>query len=124
MGQVHCERGQDKSALKYNDTVLEVREAQLDPMHSEVANVLSNSALSMVGCGQDLAQALSMLNRSLEIDLANPAEDHKKVPHLRHFNTGFALKALGRMQESRQHIDQASQCCRSEFGESSRYLTM
>jgi len=65
-----------------------------------------------------------MLNRSLEIDLANPVEDYKKVLHFRYFNSGFALKALGRMRESRERIDQASQCVRKEFGENSRYLTM
>ncbi len=66
MAQVHCERGQDKSALKYNDIVLRVQECRLDPMHSEVANALSNSVLSMVGYGQDLDLALQMLKRSLD----------------------------------------------------------
>ncbi|KAI0098027.1 P-loop containing nucleoside triphosphate hydrolase protein [Nemania sp. FL0031] len=124
MGQVCCERGQDRSALKYNDIVLRIRESQFGPMHSEVANALSNSALSMVGCGQDVETALSMLNRSLEIDLANPLEDHKKILHLRHFNIAFALRALGRLQEASQHIDSASAYAIAEFGENSRYLTI
>lgn len=124
MGHVYCERGQDISASKYNDFVLRVREDQLGPMHSEVANALSNSALSMVGYGKDLNVALKMLERSLEIDLANPREDHKKVPPLRHFNTEFALRALGRMAEARHHVDEASACARAEFWKDSRYLTM
>ncbi|TAQ88978.1 hypothetical protein B7494_g2696 [Chlorociboria aeruginascens] len=48
MGQVYCERGQDISALKHNDIVLRVRESQLDPKDPEIANALSNSALSML----------------------------------------------------------------------------
>ena len=124
MGHVYCERGQDISASKYNDIVLRVREDQLGPMHSEVANALSNSALSMVGYGKDLDVALKMLERSLEIDLANSREDHKKVLHLRHFNTAFALRALGRMAEARHHVDEASACARAEFWKDSRYLTM
>jgi len=97
MGQIVCERGQDTSALHYNDIVLDVRPKIFDPKHSEIANALSNSALSMVGCGKDLKQALAMLLKSLQIDLSNPVEDHKKVQHLRHFNTGFAYRALGRL---------------------------
>ncbi|KAI1271208.1 hypothetical protein F5Y07DRAFT_404632 [Xylaria sp. FL0933] len=124
MGQVCCERGQDRSALKYNDIVLRIRESQFGPMHSEVANALSNAALSMVGCGQDVETALSMLKRSLTIDLANPLEDHKKVLHLRHFNIAFALRALGRLQEASQHVDLASAYAIAEFGENSRYLTI
>ncbi|KAI1424999.1 hypothetical protein F5Y12DRAFT_796286 [Xylaria sp. FL1777] len=52
MGQVYCERGQDKLALKYNDIVL-----------------------------RELEKAYEMLQRSHEIDLANKPEDHQKVLH-------------------------------------------
>ncbi|KAL2833836.1 hypothetical protein BDW59DRAFT_156634 [Aspergillus cavernicola] len=124
MGHVLCERGQDMTALKYNDIVLRVREAHLDPMHSEIANAMSNSALSMVGCGKDVEEALTMLKRSLAIDLQNPPEDHGRVLHLRHFNTAFALQALGRIEEARSHVDRASACAEAEFGKDSRYLTI
>lgn len=124
MGQVYCERGQDKRALEFNDIVLRVREASLDADHSEIANALSNSALSMVGCGQELEKAYQMLQRSLKIDLANKPEDHRKVLHLRHFNTAFALRSLGRWKEARTHVDQAAQYAIAEFGPASRYLTM
>lgn len=124
MGQVFCERGRDKSALHFNDITLKVRREVLEEGHSEIANALSNSALSMVGCGKDLDNALEMLLESLRIDLSNPAEDHKRVLHLRHFNTGFAYRALGNIAKAREHIDQASACARAEFGPESRYLTM
>jgi len=124
MGQVLCERGQDMSALHYNDIVLKVRQKFLDTNHSEIANALSNSALSMVGCGRDLDRALEMLLQSLQIDLSNPEEDHKKVLHLRHFNTGFAYRALGKLREARYHVEKASACAEAEFGRESRYLTM
>jgi tetratricopeptide (TPR) repeat protein len=124
MGHVLCERGRDKSARSYNDIVLSVREKAFDPMHPEVANSLSNAALSMVGCGVDLEKALEMLERSLRIDLAQPREIHRKVLHLRHFNLGFALRALGRYEDSKIHVDEASAYVRAEFGENSRYLTM
>lgn len=124
MGQVFCERGQDFSALHYNDIVLDVRQAHLDPSHSEIANALSNSALSMVGCGKELDKALQMLLKSLEIDLSNPVEDHSKVLHLRHFNTAFAYRALGQLDKAREHVKKASACAEAEFGPESRYLTM
>lgn len=124
MGHVLGEQGHDKAALVYKNIVTEIREAQLDPFHSEVANALSNSALSMVGCGRDLDQALAMLQRSLDIDLRNPYEDHKKVIHLRHYNLAFTFRALGRLEDAKMHIDVASACARAEFGENSRYLTM
>ncbi|KAK2594394.1 hypothetical protein QQS21_007900 [Conoideocrella luteorostrata] len=124
MGHVFCERGQGKRAFKYNDVVLRVRQQHLDPMHSEVAMPLSNSALSMVGCGQSLEEVTAMLKRSLEIDLHNPAEHHSKVLHLRHFNTAFALRALGRLEDAREHVDLATRYSVQEFGDKSRYLTM
>lgn len=124
MGQVFCERGQDISALKYNDVVLRVRETQLDPMDSEIANALSNSALSMVGCGRDLEKALDMLLKSLTIDLSNPSDIHKKVLHLRHYNIGFAYRALGNIEKAHHHVQEASRCAEAEFGKYSRYLTM
>ncbi|KAI1453884.1 hypothetical protein F4805DRAFT_461272 [Annulohypoxylon moriforme] len=124
MGQVYCERGQDIAALKHTNAVLRVRESQLDHMHSEVANALSNSALSMVGCGQNLEEALEMLDRSLKIDLANPREDHTNVLHLRYLNTAFALRALGRFHEAIYHVEEANKWAIAEFGESSRYLTI
>ncbi|KAJ8130114.1 hypothetical protein O1611_g3512 [Lasiodiplodia mahajangana] len=124
MGHVYCERGQDKRALDYNDIVLRIRESSLEPSHSEIANALSNSALSMVGCGRDLEKAYEMLKRSLKIDLANNPEDHKKVLHLRHFNIAFALRALGRCDEARTHVEQAAQYAIAEFGPCSRYLTI
>ncbi len=124
MGTASCERGRDMRALKYNDIVLAVRKDLLPPTHSEIANALSNSALSMIGCGAHLHKALDMLLQSLKIDLANPASDHKRVLHLRHFNISFAYRALGKMQEAREHVDQASAYARSEFGQDSRYLTM
>ncbi|KAL6830016.1 hypothetical protein V8C40DRAFT_263826 [Trichoderma camerunense] len=124
MGSMHCERGQDKSGLKYNNLVLEIREGCLDPMDSEIANALSNSALNMVACGQDTEKALEMLRRSLEIDLSKPPEIKKAVIHLRYFNLGFAYRALGRLEEARECVDKASECARAEFGEDSRYLTI
>ncbi len=124
MGSMYCERGQDKLALKHNNLVLKIREESLDPMDSEVANALSNSALSMVACGQDLNEALKMLQRSLEIDLSKPLEVHKPVVHLRYFNLGFAYRALGRLDEASSCVDKASDYTRTEFGDKSRYLTM
>ena len=124
MGQILCERGQDKAARHYNDIVLHVREDALGPAHPEVANALSNAALSMVGSGEELDTALAMLERSLQIDLSQPARVHRRVLHLRHFNLAFALRALGRLDEARRHVDDASACARAEFGEESRYLTM
>ena len=124
MGHILCERGQDRDARSYNATVLAVREAALGPMHPEVANALSNAALSMVGSGSELEEALAMLERSLLIDLAQPQAVRRRVLHLRHFNLGFALRALGRLEEARRHVDEASAYARAEFGENSRYLTM
>jgi tetratricopeptide (TPR) repeat protein len=105
MGHILCEQGMDRSAIKYNDIALAVRKELLDPLDSEIANALSNAALSMVGCRQDMDTALVMLLESLRIDLANPPEDYQKVLHLRHFNLGFAYKALGDMDKARYHID-------------------
>lgn len=101
-----------------------MRELHLNPLHSEVANALSNSALSMVGCGQNLEVAAAMLKKSLEIDLHNPPEDHSRILQLRHFNTAFALRALGRLEEARTHVDLAPRYNVQEFGDKSRYLTM
>ncbi|KAI1317386.1 hypothetical protein F5Y16DRAFT_419650 [Xylariaceae sp. FL0255] len=120
MGQAYCERGQDLEALKHKRAVLRIREAQLHPNHSEIANALSNLALSMVGCGKDVEGALLMLQRSLEIDLANPREDHTKVIHLRHLNTAFALRALGRFKEAAHHVAEANRSIMAEFGMNSR----
>ncbi|GAW23605.1 hypothetical protein ANO14919_131790 [Xylariales sp. No.14919] len=96
MGGLLGEGGHDLEALNHKNAVLWIREHQIDAVHSEIANALSNSALSMVGCGKDIKGALTMLRTSLEIDLANPREDHIKVIHLRHLNTAFALRALRR----------------------------
>ncbi|PVH79797.1 hypothetical protein DL98DRAFT_532649 [Cadophora sp. DSE1049] len=93
-------------------------------MDSEIANALSNSALSMIGCGRDLERTLEMLLRRLSIDLANPLEVDKKVLHLRHYNTAFAYRALGNIKEARRHVQEASRCAEAEFGEDSRYLTI
>ncbi len=93
-------------------------------MDSEIANALSNSALSMIGCGRDLERALEMLLESLAIDLSNPPEIHKKVLHLRHYNTAFAYRALGNIEDARHHVEEASRCAEAEFGKHSRYLTM
>lgn len=124
MGSLYCERGQDKSGLKHNDVVLQIREGCLDPMDTEIANALSNSALNMVACGQDVEKALEMLQRALKIDMSQPHEVNKVVIHLRYFNLGFAYRALGRLEEARECVDKASACARAEFGKNSRYLTM
>lgn len=114
----------EKSAIKYNDIVLNVRKELLDPLDSEIANALSDAGLSMVGCERYLDQALAMLLESLQINLANPAEDLKKVLHLRHFNLGFAYRAVGDIDKARYYTDQASNYARAEFGPNSRYTTM
>lgn len=93
-------------------------------MDSEITNALSNSALSMIGCGRDLGRALEMLLESLAIDLSNPPEIYKKVLHLRHYNTAFAYRALGNIEDARHHVEKASRCAEAEFGKHSRYLTM
>ncbi|KAL5331193.1 hypothetical protein ACEPPN_000722 [Leptodophora sp. 'Broadleaf-Isolate-01'] len=93
-------------------------------MDSEITNALSNSALSMIGCGRDLGRALEMLLESLAIDLSNPPEIYKKVLHLRHYNTAFAYRALGNIEDARHHVEKASRCAEAEFGKHSRYLTI
>ncbi|KAI9158330.1 hypothetical protein HJFPF1_06323 [Paramyrothecium foliicola] len=124
MGSTYCERGQDKSGLKYNDRMLQIRDTCLGPKNTEAANALSNSALNMVAYGQDVETALEMLQRSLKIDLASSPEVQKAVIHLRYFKLGCAYRALERLEEVCGCLVQASASASAEFGEDSRYLAV
>ncbi|KAI9768831.1 MAG: hypothetical protein M1840_004645 [Geoglossum simile] len=96
----------------------------LPPNHSEIANALSNYALSMIGTGKGLEKALKMLLKALEIDMSNPTEDREKVLHLRHYNLCFAYRALGDFGNARDQVDKASRYVEAEFGKDSRYLSI
>ena len=118
------ERGQDRSAIPYRKQCLQIREDLLPPNHSEIANALSNYALSLVGMKADLDMALEMLLRSLAIDMANSQEDRRKVLHLRHYNLCFAYRALGDFDNARAELNKATAYVEEEFGKDSRYLNM
>ena len=118
------ERGRDKSAIAYRERCVNIRTTLLPTNHSEIANALSNYALSLVGMRHDLDRALEMLLKALEIDMLNPVEDRSKVLHLRHYNLCFAYRALGDLENARSHLDHATRFVEAEFGKESRYLNM
>lgn len=124
MSTVVGERGRDRSAILYRRQCLQIREALLPPNHPEIANALSNYALSLVGMKADLDKALEMLLRSLKIDMVNSKEDTSKVLHLRHYNLCFAYRALGDLDNARTQLDLATAYVEEEFGKDSRYLNM
>ena len=124
MSTVLGERGRDKSAIPYRRRCLQIREDLLPPNHSEIANALSNYALSLVGMKADLDKALEMLLKSLEIDMANSKEDRSKVLHLRHYNLCFAYRALGDFGNAWTQLELATTFVEEEFGKDSRYLNM
>lgn len=124
MSTVLCERGRDRSAIPYHSQCLQIRENLLPPNHSEIANALSNYALSLVGMKADLDKAVEMLLKSLEIDMANSKEDRSKVLHLRHYNLCFAYRTLGDFDNTRAQLELATAYVEEEFGKDSRYLNM
>ncbi len=122
MATILCERGQDKSALVYNERVLGIRSELLDPVHAEIANAFSNYAISVIGTRIDLEKALAMLLKVLEIDMSNAKEDRDKVLHLQHYNLCFAYRALGDLKNARRELDLATKYVEAEVGKDSRYL--
>jgi hypothetical protein len=115
---VEMERAYADAALPYIQKSLEIRQRLLPPDHEELANLFNNYGNMILQAYRENTsqEFIDLQLKAISIDMTKPKAERELILHIRHANTGRALRLLEKYEEAIWYIEEARKYALNNFG--------